>query len=87
MKKTIFVVLILLLTSFSSAQTSLGLRVIRVPGCSETPSNFYGVDYPNATSYTRPAGGYLSIKDSLGNEIAIWAPGQWVRVEKINASN
>lgn len=68
------------------AQSPSGLIVIRVSGCSETPSNYFGVTYPNGVSYTRPAGGYLSIKDSLGLEIAMWAPGTWVRVEK-NVTN
>jgi len=56
--------------------------VIRVPGVSEAPSSYYGVEYPNAVSYTRPAGGFLSIKDVQGIEIAVWAPGQWVRIER-----
>ena len=89
MKKiSFFIALILALASMISFEAKaqiVGFRVTRVPGLSETPSNYYGVDYPAAASYTRPTGGYLSIKDVAGTEIAIWAPGQWVRVERIPA--
>jgi len=87
MKKIILVVAILILSQVSiNAQVIVnpqakGLRVTRVPGQTETPSNYYGVDYPNGVSYVRPAGGFLSIKDSAGAEIAVWAPNQWVRIE------
>ena len=83
MKKLALAVLILFTLSYYSVKAqSTGLRVTRVSGCSETPSNYYGVDYPNAASYTRPAGGFLSIKDAAGAEIAVWGPNQWVRIER-----
>jgi len=87
MKRILFVLLLLLLlllpfSYYAKAQNPIPFCVIRVPGLSETPSSYYGVEYSNAASYTRPAGGFLSIKDAQGIEISVWAPGQWVRIER-----
>ena len=87
MKRIFFILsLALLLLPFSYYAKAQVLNppfcVIRVPGVSEAPSSYYGVEYPTAATFSLFGNGFLSIKDSRGVQLAVWAPGQWVRIEK-----
>lgn len=67
------------------AQGSGVVRVTRVPALSESPASFYGIDYPAGATFTVGASGpagKLTISYG-GAVVAVWAPGQWARVERL----
>lgn len=62
--------------------TAVRMTVFRAPSESDPPTTYWGVDYPPTYTFTQPSGGFLKIYNGTV-VVAVWATGQWARVEYI----